>query len=115
MIWPFRRRKPKAQRPPLNEDWRPGDRACCIDGDWGLVKGPAKGSIHCVEFVYPGQCNTSGLPGWGLKLAGYDIGFDATAFRKVVPDQQAACSSEFAANIKRLAGWRAPKPVEALS
>lgn len=105
MIWPFKRRKPKTPEPqtpklpPINEDWQAGDLALCLDGSWaGGEPGPALDSIYRVLSVGSGRMKHTGLPAWGLMLAGWDGYYDAMAFRKVRPDAE-ECSAEFKALI----------------
>lgn len=101
MIWPFRRKPKQLQRPPINEDWRPGDLAYCLNGDWSPSGGPAKGEICRVADVFPGFNSVTNEPGWGLRLEGWKPAYAATSFRKVHPDRQQA-SSEFSDYIKRV-------------
>lgn len=99
MIWPFKRRKPPQQpeRPPINEDWQAGDLALCVDDTWEPYgPGPVKDKIYRVQGVKPGRLRHSGLPAWGLNLAGWDDWWDAMQFRKVRPDAE-ECSAEFKA------------------
>jgi hypothetical protein len=108
MIWPFKRNKKlKVERPPINEDWAPGDLAYCVDGNWGAVTGPPTASISRVEFAFPGVERDTGALGWGLKLQSWPDRYAATAFRKVRPDVT-VCSTEFANFMKRLRKRPAP-------
>lgn len=105
----FRRRaRPAPERPPINEDWRVGDLAVCVEDNWSPgVVGPRAGEISRVVDVYPGLCARTGMPGWGLRFAGYHEGFGAICFRKVQPDAEPAEAS-FAEFLTRMLPKRAP-------
>ena len=102
MIWPFRRRRKEKPLPPINEDWRPGDLAECIDGrPWsGDGPGPAKGQISRVTRVTIDKLQTTGEPAYGLGLEGFAGLYNAAYFRKLRPVHE-ACDVGFAALIKR--------------
>lgn len=102
MIWPFNKWWGKKNKmPPINEDWRVGDLAACIDGSWLQRPGPSPGAIHKVTVVIAGRFRGSNEPAWGLGLIGWTGHWDATAFRKVQPDAE-ACEDEFKTLIKRI-------------
>lgn len=107
-MWPFPR-KPKSINPgPINEDWRVGDLAECVEqkgwsqDDTGQpIDGPEKGDILTVLEVEPRRTNLRG-DGWYLGFAAYPMRFlAATGFRKVPPISTEA-SAEFTAKIKAL-------------
>lgn len=91
MIWPFSR-KPRPQvRPPLNEQWRPGDMAECIRDSMfvAIGRGPRVGARAMVTSVFPGY-HRDGAPGWGLVLIGFPEAWDARGFRKIVLNETGA-------------------------
>ena len=102
MRWPFRRR-PRV-RPPINEDWRTGDTAECIGGDWraGPPRRPGRGDRAIVLSVRPGHADGREL-GWALELLGYAGLWDARGFRKVIPPRLRE---------ERKAGRRSPADLE---
>jgi len=91
-MWPFTRKPKPAIRPPLNEDWKPGDMAECIGDGWGDAKcrAPTIGTRAMVSAVFPGHFSQDGAPGWGLVLIGYGEAWDATGFRKIVLNENGA-------------------------
>ena len=72
------------QRPPMTEDWQPGDMAECVKDGWlhGPEKRPRRGSRSMVVRVVEGR-SMSGELGHGLELFRYAGRWDATAFRKL--------------------------------
>lgn len=97
-----------AKRPPINENWRPGDKAACVaGGEWEPNPyGPRQGEVAIVQSVMPLLLFHGDMPGWGLQFAGYSGYWDATCFRKIVPS-----SAEFAERIRRCRPIRAKEPV----
>lgn len=102
-MWPFTR-KPKPINPgPINEDWRVGDLAECInDSGWSYdgiagVSGPDCGDVLTVVLAMPGtkrpQVIFIGFKGWPSEtFAGY-------AFRKLVDTK---ADEQFTASIRAL-------------
>lgn len=88
-MWPFRKEpepQPPEQWPPINEDWRAGDMAQCLNGDWGLHVGPLQRDIVLVRSVVKGWRRHDGKPDWGLEIEGYpESHYIASAFRKLRP------------------------------
>jgi hypothetical protein len=113
-IWPFAR-KPKPLNPgPINEDWRAGDFAQCIDGScWadgssGMpTNGPATGDTMVVEEVLIGRAPAMEKAAFWLQFRGDKDHYEADAFKKV-PPMNAACDAEFAAAIKAISPKHIP-------
>lgn len=114
MIWPFNRWRivrsdsttsaaPKDI--PINEDWRVGDLAECveqIDVDLNRIE---VGDVFSVKAIIHGKFRYGPDYGWGLKVVG-DKYYWASYFRKV-PTITAEDETSFAARIKRLKPARA--------
>lgn len=98
MIWPFRKRKPRLiDRRVMNEDWRVGDLARCVDDEW-LPKDaidPKINDVLRVSEVMEGQCETGPILMFGLRFEGKpsNRAWAALAFRKIRQVQTAADQS----------------------
>lgn len=106
-MWPFTR-KPKPIDPGrINEDWRVGDLAECLndkgwsdsDTDEPDQTGPELGDVHKVIGI---SDRIAKCGGWYLDLKGFPgEWFVATSFRKV-PLLNTAATAEFTAQIKAI-------------
>lgn len=108
------RGQPSSTLGPINEDWRAGDLAECVDGCWVppmAVDIPVLGSIYRVTAVYIGHDVRDGSPIWSLRLEGMNArpysGYIASAFRKVTPLHEAA-TAEFRAELRDRLKPKAP-------
>lgn len=110
-MWPFRKKTPAGptthELGPINEDWRPGDLALCLDGAWCCPEGdtarhPAKDEVCRVVSVEPSHLwHDPRRLVWALTLTAYGVQkYDASGFRKIVPDNTAE-ESELSRRIKR--------------
>ena len=101
-MWPFRRKKPEVAPDPKpepldhrvwNEDWKVGDIAeCIIDGgarhwhpDLPPWERPAFGQRFVVADFIDGRRHGDRARAYFLKLEGWPVNLETTAFRKVRP------------------------------
>lgn len=87
----------------MNEDWRAGDLAVCIDDNWVDCPptAPSLGDLLRVTGVYDATNIVHNVRVYALTFVGLGGYFATTGFRKVRPDVTAA-ETEFTALIKRL-------------
>lgn len=105
-MWPFKR-KPEPPQPPINEDWRVGDLAECINNQpWNdgfqYRPGPEFLEVYKVADVKEGQYN--GKPTFGLAFSRWPDYYVATAFRKITPraDKIERCDAKFLKSMKEI-------------
>lgn len=95
---------PLRDRRHMNEDWRVGDLAVCLYGNWAhaLSDDPARGEINRVSFVCDGVDHSGRIRTYGLGFVdkSQSHAWATTCFRKVRPDTTEA-EEEFTALIKR--------------
>lgn len=109
MIWPFNKWRivrsgsttsAAPKNIPINEDWRVGDLAECVEEIGGNLDRIEVGDVFSVKAIAHGKLKYGHDYGWGLKVVG-DEYYWASHFRKV-PTITAEEETSFAAQIKRL-------------
>lgn len=110
-MWPFRKKPEPPKEPekpgPLNEDWKVGDLAICIEQaeNWILHPGsdvPTQGTSYRVTRLFQdvGYHDPDHIH-WFIALKDMNNAYTAFSFRKVRQDEE-ECTTEFAETIKNL-------------
>lgn len=124
MIWPFKKKpapQPTIDNREWNEDWRVGDIAECIRGEWPNIEpwlAPRKGEkLKVAAFRDGRQIGKPNVLLYGLVFAEYDGAFVTTGFRKVLPVKEAEETSigEKILKAKPAPDIKRPKPAKVKS
>lgn len=85
MIWPFRKRKP-VHVGPTSVDWKPGDMAECVDGEWYPMHpaDPKLGERLMVSDVRYGATRNGQYLKFWLIFIGKPEAYQAASFRKII-------------------------------